>query len=183
MERGWLSCAVHLHYSQCPADFTALHSPIQGLTLCMTKTGKNFRELSRPHRIPQLCFVEWISFSHWMKGQIFVRLSWNLCFPNNENFHFYVGCLIEGEFGIKTEKKKKGGIWKERFLVPPGSGKGFLLLLVFCHVILRVSGWWVRSWLPVYGLHKFGWLSSPVLSLEVLETNNVFSLDVTGKHS
>lgn len=41
----WLSCAVHLHNSGCPADFTALHSPIQELTLCLTKTGKKFSEL------------------------------------------------------------------------------------------------------------------------------------------
>lgn len=62
-----------------------------------------------------------------------------LAFSNYEKFHFHGGCLIEGEFGVKPEAKTKGDIQKEGFLAPPGSGKKFLLLLLVCHFILRVS--------------------------------------------
>lgn len=62
-----------------------------------------------------------------------------MCFPDYEKFRFHVGCLTEGEFGIKPEAKTKGDIPKERFLTPPASGKGFLLLCIVCDVTLRVS--------------------------------------------
>lgn len=60
-------------------------------------------------------------------------------FPNYDKFHFHVGYVYEGVFGIRPETKAKG-VYSKKDLAPSGSGREFLLLFIVLHVILRDSG-------------------------------------------